>query len=50
MSNLIDEGTMLDILEEFQHYIFFKVKRMLTADEIQDFVDEYLDDLSFLEE
>lgn len=50
MSDLLDENTVLDILEEFQSIIFSIDKKPLTSEEIEEFLREYLEDMSIFEE
>lgn len=42
--------TVLAILEEFQSLIFLRTHRKMSSEEIEEFLNEYLEDMSFIEE
>lgn len=46
----MNRDVILDILEEFQILIFVRIKRRMSTEEIEEFLDHCLGDMSFIEE
>ena len=46
----IDLDTLIYIIFEYQSFIFLRKKSKMTHEEIEDFVKEYLDNMSIIEE
>jgi hypothetical protein len=46
----MDKDILIDLMQEFQSYIFLRKKQKLSEEEIEDFIDEYSQDMTIIEE